>query len=593
MRKHARSVLLALFHRLPLQFRVLYRVFLLRVVDMEILSADSDPTKLIGQIVSILCSVSFLFSFPFILGGFPRLHPPISWTIEHIIIATTMAVAGLFSVLTWDSIFPDRLDVLVLAPLPVRPRTLFLAKIFALMTSIELLVLALNSIAGIIFPLMLCSVPSTTAVRGNAGIGVWVRHLAAYWGYGVLGILHGLAAYWITILVAALFLFCSVTTIQGVSAQILPRQLFLRISALLQVALFCLILGTYFLEPSLESPRALAAPENQRLLACLPTYWFLGLFNQLNGTMHPAMAPLVHRAWLALAISVSGATVVMLHAYFRVMRKVVEQPDILPVVHRTRYVPHFGNPLRTALMLFSLRTVFRSRPHRVLLSFYFGVGLAMVLAYISTPLSQRSLSGAKPPMQIEGGFLIASILLLFLAIIGLRIVSTIPINLRANWIFRITQSQKLRDYLNATRVTWILLGAFPVCAVTAILLRVVAPWRQEAQHLLILALLGILLVELCLNIYRKIPFTCSYLPGKGNINAVFWVFLLFFLPLLDFATKHEQQLFFRPYKYLELIAVLTVINVGARYATSFLIKTNDDLIFEEEEPPILVSLKLT
>jgi hypothetical protein len=217
----------------------------------------------------------------------------------------------------------------------------------------------------------------------------------------------------------------------------------------------------------------------------------------------------------------------------------------------------------------------------------------MVLAYISTPLSQRSLSGAKPPMQIEGGFLIASILLLFLAIIGLRIVSTIPINLRANWIFRITQSQKLRDYLNATRVTWILLGAFPVCAVTAILLRVVASWRQEVQHLLILALLGILLVELCLNIYRKIPFTCSYLPGKGNINAVFWVFLLFFLPLLDFATKHEQQLFFRPYKYLELIAVLTVINVGARYATSFLIKTNDDLIFEEEEPPILVSLKLT
>jgi len=30
------------------QFRVLYRVFLLRVVDLELMSADGDPTKLLG-----------------------------------------------------------------------------------------------------------------------------------------------------------------------------------------------------------------------------------------------------------------------------------------------------------------------------------------------------------------------------------------------------------------------------------------------------------------------------------------------------------------------------------------------------------------
>ncbi len=36
-----------------LQFRTLYRVFLLRVVDLELLSADGDPTKLIGQFATI------------------------------------------------------------------------------------------------------------------------------------------------------------------------------------------------------------------------------------------------------------------------------------------------------------------------------------------------------------------------------------------------------------------------------------------------------------------------------------------------------------------------------------------------------------
>ena len=40
-----------------------------------------------------------------------------------------MLVVGLFAVLCWDSLLPDQRDVLTLAPLPVRARTLFLAKV--------------------------------------------------------------------------------------------------------------------------------------------------------------------------------------------------------------------------------------------------------------------------------------------------------------------------------------------------------------------------------------------------------------------------------------------------------------------------------
>ena len=50
-----------------------------------------------------------------------------SWTVEHFLIATTMLVVGLFAVLSWNSTFPDRRDVLILSPLPVPARTLFLA----------------------------------------------------------------------------------------------------------------------------------------------------------------------------------------------------------------------------------------------------------------------------------------------------------------------------------------------------------------------------------------------------------------------------------------------------------------------------------
>ena len=35
------------------QFRVLYRVFLLRVVDLELLSRDGDPTRLFAQFATL------------------------------------------------------------------------------------------------------------------------------------------------------------------------------------------------------------------------------------------------------------------------------------------------------------------------------------------------------------------------------------------------------------------------------------------------------------------------------------------------------------------------------------------------------------
>ena len=80
-----------------------------------------------------------------------------AWGAEHFLIATTMLVVGLFAVLSWDSTFPDRRDVLVLAPLPVRARTLFLAKVAAAATALGLTVVFLHSAAGLVGPLALGS----------------------------------------------------------------------------------------------------------------------------------------------------------------------------------------------------------------------------------------------------------------------------------------------------------------------------------------------------------------------------------------------------------------------------------------------------
>jgi hypothetical protein len=57
--------------------------------------------------------------------------------------------------------FPDRLDVLVLTPLPVRPHTVFLAKIAAVASGLGLALLSLHVAPSALWPLRLQHVLST------------------------------------------------------------------------------------------------------------------------------------------------------------------------------------------------------------------------------------------------------------------------------------------------------------------------------------------------------------------------------------------------------------------------------------------------
>jgi hypothetical protein len=144
-----------------LQFRVLYREFLFRMVDLELLSAHAlgDSNKLLGRFASLLIFFSLLLSAPALgFGGRSQAGQVfLPFAFEHFLISTTMVVVGLFAVLSWDSTFPDRRDVLVLAPLPVRPCTFFIAKVAAVATALGMTILALNGLPGLVWPAALGS----------------------------------------------------------------------------------------------------------------------------------------------------------------------------------------------------------------------------------------------------------------------------------------------------------------------------------------------------------------------------------------------------------------------------------------------------
>ena len=120
------------------QFRVLYRDFLFCIVDRELLStyAKGDASQLLLQLVALLVFLSVIFSLP-VLAINPtwpaQVRLMFAWSVEHFLIATTMLVVGVFSVLSWDSMFPGHRDVLVLGPLPIRAHTILLAKLAAVL----------------------------------------------------------------------------------------------------------------------------------------------------------------------------------------------------------------------------------------------------------------------------------------------------------------------------------------------------------------------------------------------------------------------------------------------------------------------------
>jgi hypothetical protein len=554
-----------LISRLPHSFRVLYRQFLLRVVDLEALSIEADIPRFLGQFAGVLIMFSLIHMFDaFLMSLSGRPHAPevllaFIWSKEQSLISEMMLVVGLIAVVSWDSIFPDRRDVMVLSPLPIGPLTILLAKVSASGAIVGMSVVALNIASGFAWPLVLGGLPH---------------------------FLRFCSAYWFTMAAASLFLYCAVLTIQGFTALLLPRRIFLSLSAILQLGAYGLFIGAFFLLPTFTNLAQWADPRNHRVLALSPPYWFFALFNQLTGSLPPALAWLAHRAWMGLGFAVIGAAASLILCYLGTMKKTVEEPDLVPRVRGLRWTPRFGSSLETAIILFSFRSIARSRQHRVVLAFYFSLVFGIAFSMARSELSPIALRPIAPE------FLMSTIIMMVLAVVGLRNVFPLPISLNANWVLRVTQLCPSHKYIAATRRCQLLFAVLPVWLLTACLSLCFRPWNQVAEHLVILALLGWVFAEISLVGFYKVPFTCSYLPGKTNIQFAFWGFAIVLIVLALSFAPFEMQVLGEPFRYAGLLIVLGVAACGLwtfnRHSADSAV-----LYFEELPDPVITTLGLT
>lgn len=282
--------------------------------------------------------------------------------------------------------------------------------------------------------------------------------LASPPGGGIVGVLRGLASYWLAMGLMGIFVCCTLLAVQRLCVLLLSRRLFLRLSAWIQLTAFFIILAAYFLRPPLPSH---ITADNLGITSLLPSFWFYTLWLKWNGDGSTLLTPFTARALWSLALTAAIGGFGFALAFRRSVHRMLEQPDIAPA-DRSRPAAPIGRflarrllarPLDRAILLFTARTMFRSRQHRLVLAAYAGVGMAIALVYVKDLLYGYS-GGLWDSLGINGEasrhwdqvnvpFLAGSLVLLCFAIVGARAAFVMPIALPANWIFAITAVHNL------------------------------------------------------------------------------------------------------------------------------------------------------
>jgi predicted permease len=180
------------------------------------------------------------------------------------------------------------------------------------------------------------------------------------------------------------------------------------------------------------------------------------------------------------------------------------------------------DPREQAAFSFISKTLFRSRSHRLLLLAYAGIALGWTAKGLveSPPVNLRD----------EGLYgltvVLAPLAMAILIVTGLRYLFALPVAHRANWLFQAVETEDRPAWQRAVEKFVVWIGIAPVFAAgLPAAAAVLGPLRGLAAIALGLGA-ALIFFERYFREWRKLPFTCSYLPGQQTVwMLIFRVFL--------------------------------------------------------------------
>ena len=560
-------------------FLLLVRHFFGRFFDNEIVSQQGDMRTNMVQAFGLIATPGIFVSF-YMLPQRVRYDRPFdhNWTLigdYYFFVLYSMVVMGFLMVFQWDALFPDRKDYLVMTPLPIRGNSIFAAKVTALAVFMGLFVVDTNLFCTLLAP----------AVSGPSGAS-----LAAL-----------LPLLWVHVLAvgsAGLFVALAVAGIQGILINLLPGRAFRRVSPWVQMGLMGLLIVVLFLTPLACAGLRPLFTANSPILRYFPPFWFLSLYvNLLPGGPGGVFHDLAEMAEYALGISAAVFAAAYLAGYRRHARRVMESAQTAgqgPSRLRRgfdRWVNRrvLSNPLERATFHFISNTILRTAKHRLFLATYAGIALALALPGVVRV-------GAKPGAPIlaftSAGLAAVPLIFSFFTISGLRATFTFPAELRANWIFQICESEERMAHIRAVRKWMLLMGVAPLFAFLAPIEFFAVGWRLALIHLSFALLLSLALLNLLLVWFRKIPFTCSYFPGKTSMAVMAFLYLAGFTVYSWTMADLEERLIRSPAGLALFYAAILLILFGLALLERRELQVDDSLVYEDQPDPIVRTLEL-
>ncbi|HWD99020.1 MAG TPA: ABC transporter permease, partial [Bryobacteraceae bacterium] len=401
---------------------------------------------------------------------------------EFLFIGIAMMLTALLTLLAWQSLFPRLRDCLALAGLPVSAGEVFAAKFGAVSMVFFGYVFALNAPWAFLF--------------ATAASGPWQENPS-----GLANILATFAA----TAGACCFVFFSLLAVQGVLLNILPGRMFDAISRWIQAGLFIAVTG---LAPLIG---------RQPHVKWWPGVWFLHLWEAIEKRdVAPGLAGIG-----AIAAAASIAVVAYVTSYHRYRRILLETPRDQATGTSASLVARAGawllekwipEPSGQAAFSFLWKTLTRSRGHRLALLAYAGLALGWIV--------KGALDMPAPSLRDEGiyGMLvtISPLAVALLITIAFRYLFSLPVSPGAKWIFQLEDRNGSAAWLAATERFVIWLGIAPVFAASLpAAIAILGAWRAFGVTALSF-LTAVLWFEARFRKWRKLPFTCSFLPAKSS-----------------------------------------------------------------------------
>jgi hypothetical protein len=487
--------------------------------------------------LAFLASPGLLLPVQFLRGNLAGDSSPQSFAHALLVfrlffITLTMTAIGFVALMIWDGIFPDRRDARILTPLPVPGSVLIGARLLALGALCGIFLVGINAVPTVLYAPMI-------AAFGGAANQV-----------------QGILAFAVANGLAGAFVFTALVSLQGLALNLGGKKATDRVSLLLQVLFVVALLQMIFFMSRVGA--ALPTDLNSGWLRAMPSVWFLGLYDVIGGQPATGAPLLAMVALVATGTTVGSAILLFVSTHARLTRRALESREIHPAGRNATFTGArltrgiCRTPVARGVLEFTLRSLARSRTHRLLMAIYVGTAFALVASAI-VPIGIRAgLAGFATP-SIE--LLSAPLVLAFLSLIGMRVAVAIPIEPKANWLFRLYESSDRAAAMDGVRAAMLLVGVLPgalIAMATAAALWGVWP---AVVHAGICTLMGVLLVEILMGGLDKLPFTCTYFPGNSRIGTLWPLYLTGFVTYSYTVAAWEVRFFKQP----RALAVFAVV----------------------------------